>query len=92
MAFVKGQSGNPSGRPKEDSEVKQAARAYGLEAVHKLAELMRGDNPKVSREAAVALLDRGFGKPKQTTELTGEDGGPILTQGLAPIYGLQPPN
>jgi hypothetical protein len=28
--------------------------------------------------AAVALLDRGFGKPSQSTELTGKDGGPIM--------------
>jgi hypothetical protein len=36
--------------------------------------------------------DRLDGKPAQSTELSGPDGGPILTQGLAPIYGLQPPN
>jgi hypothetical protein len=91
MAFVKGQSGNPSGRPKANSEVTQAAQGYGIEAVHRLAELMRGDNPKVAKEAAVALLDRGYGKPTQTTELSGPDGSAINLGGLAPVYGLHTP-
>jgi hypothetical protein len=80
MAFVKGQSGNPSGRPKEDSEVKQAARSYGLEAVHRLAELMRGESPKVAKEAAVALLDRGYGKPTQI--IAGDDELPPIQLGV----------
>ena len=36
MPFVKGQSGNPSGRPKEDEEVKEAkrlARGHGPAAI-----------------------------------------------------------
>jgi hypothetical protein len=80
MAFVKGQSGNPGGRPKEDAEVKALARTYGPEAVHKLAELMRGDNPKVSASAAVALLDRGYGKPTQT--IAGDEEAPVTVKGF----------
>ena len=72
MAFVKGQSGNPSGRPKEDGEVKALAREHTTEAINKLAEWMRGDNPKASVTACLALLDRGYGKPTQTTESTVE--------------------
>lgn len=65
MAFVKGKSGNPGGRPKEDPEVKALAREYTEEAVHRLAEWMRSDNAKASVSASMALLDRGYGKPSQ---------------------------
>lgn len=36
--------------------------------------------------------DRIDGKAAQAVAVTGEDGGPIQTQGLAPIYGLLPPS
>lgn len=69
MPFVRGQSGNPSGRPKVDFEVRQLAREYGREAIEKLAAIMRGDNPSLARAACEALLDRGFGKPVQSVGL-----------------------
>lgn len=75
MAFQKGQSGNPGGRPKEDSEVKALARATGPEAIDKLVELMRGEDKRTALAAAQALLDRGFGKPAQA--ITGDEGGPV---------------
>ena len=71
MAFQPGQSGNPGGRPKENAEVKAAARAAGPEAIEKLLELMRGDDRRTALAAAQALLDRGFGKPSQSVELSG---------------------
>jgi HEAT repeat protein len=75
--FQKGQSGNPGGRPKEDAEVKALARTAGPEAIEKLLELMRGDDRRTALAAAQALLDRGFGKPGQSVELTGAEGGPV---------------
>lgn len=77
MPFVKGKSGNPSGRPKVDFEVRDAAREYGQEAILKLVSLMREGDPRVSASAAQALLDRGFGKPAQAVEVSGPEGGPI---------------
>lgn len=66
MAFKPGQSGNPSGRPKVDFEVRQLAREYGQEAIEKLVAIMRGDNPALAKAASEALLDRGYGKPVQS--------------------------
>lgn len=68
MAFVKGQSGNPGGRPKDVAQVKELARAYTLEAVERLVFWLRSENPKASTASAIALLERGWGKPEQKLE------------------------
>ena len=59
--FVKGQTGNPGGRPKAEVDVVAIARRNGPEAIQMLAEIMR--NPKASEvsarvSAANSLLDR----------------------------------
>jgi len=66
MAFKPGQSGNQSGRPKVDFEVRQLAREYGQEAIERLVAIMRGDNPALAKAASEALLDGGYGKPVQS--------------------------
>ena len=66
--FVKGQSGNPGGQPKELKEIAALARKLAPEAIERLAYWMRSENPKASTTACQALLDRGFGKPTQTHE------------------------
>lgn len=85
MAFQKGQSGNPGGRPKEDAEVKALARESGAEAVQKLVELMRGDDRRTALAAAQALLDRGYGKPGQSVEHSGAVGQLTHEQWLASL-------
>ena len=65
--FVKGQSGNPGGRPVVMAEVKELARSHTADAIDTLAEIMRDeDEPAAARVAAAsAILDRGYGKPVQ---------------------------
>jgi hypothetical protein len=65
--WVKGVSANPGGRPKERPEVRMLARKRTEEAVETLAAICSDpEAPHAARvAAAVALLDRGWGKPTQ---------------------------
>ena len=73
--YISGHSGNPSGRPKDEYKVAELARTYTSEAIDTLVELMRhGKDERVRGTAAQALLDRGWGMPKQEL-LTEESGG-----------------
>jgi Family of unknown function (DUF5681) len=67
--FKPGQSGNPGGRPKGLGHVRELARQRTDAAIVTLEGVMkhgRTDQAKVA--AAVALLDRGWGKPLQSVE------------------------
>ena len=75
--FAPGTSGNPGGRPKDEARVAELARSYTSEAIDTLVELMRhGKEERVRGTAALALLDRGWGKPK--VEVVNEGGGGYL--------------
>jgi len=60
-----GQSGNPSGNPRKHDgiPVAELARCYTRDALHALVLALH--NPRERVPAAVALLDRGWGKPQQ---------------------------
>jgi len=58
-----GQSGNPIGRLIGIEEIAPYARQFGKQAVDTMVQCLR--DPKWRLPAAVALLDRGYGKPVQ---------------------------
>ncbi|WP_215747867.1 DUF5681 domain-containing protein [Gluconobacter sp. P1C6_b] len=77
--FKKGQSGNPGGIPKDLREVIALARSHTVTAITALAEIAGSPaSPESARvSAANALLDRAWGKAKETVEISGQDGAPL---------------
>ena len=77
--FQKGQSGNPSGRPKIPEDVRIKIRAACPEAVDYLIELMSNPEEKTAYrlDAAKTLLDRGYGKPVQMQDVQLEMSGAV---------------
>lgn len=77
--FVKGQSGNPGGRPKVVTAIKELAQQHGESAFQRIIGLMASDDERVALAASQEVLNRAYGKPVQATELTGKDGADLLT-------------
>ena len=76
MAFKPGESGNPGGRPKAVEGVKELARLHTETAIAALVRVIEDKkaNPSARVSAAVAILDRGWGKPVQAIAgANGED-------------------
>ena len=74
--FIKGQSGNPNGRPKKLPELdKLMAEVLGEEkdgitAAKAILNMLRGKAAKGDIKAAQLLLDRAYGKAKQNIDIT----------------------
>ena len=74
-AWKPGQSGNPAGRPKPEVDIAALARKHGPRCIEVAARLLASKDEKMRLAAAIALLDRGWGRPAQA--ITGENGQPI---------------
>lgn len=69
--FQKGSSGNPKGRPPIIREVQELAKTYTEDAIATLYEIMTDSriNGSARVQAATQLLDRGWGRPKQSVDV-----------------------
>src|SRR5690348_11622298 len=93
MPLARGQSGTPSGRPKillpDGRSLQDLAREHTEAAVNALIGVLAGGEGVPAAaivSAASAILDRGWGKPKQDVDFGGE-GVDVLAEILARIDG-----
>jgi hypothetical protein len=77
------QTESKRGRPKGSKNkrtlwLEQEAQKYGQDALAALAHIAKhGESESARVSAAEALLSRGWGRPRQSVEHTGESGGPV---------------
>lgn len=68
--FKKGSTGNAKGRTPIPADVKEAAKAHTMTAIETLVDEMKHGKNGASRvAAATAILNRGWGAPKQTVDV-----------------------
>lgn len=69
--WAKGQSGNPVGRPRQDAQVRELARAHTEGSIETLVTIRdESKNDMARMRAAEALLNRGWGQPTTYVETT----------------------
>ena len=68
--YPKGETGNPSGRPKIVEVIKTLARAHGGEAFKVVVGLLKSDDERVRMVAAQEILNRAYGKPTLAVDVT----------------------
>jgi hypothetical protein len=78
--WKKGQSGNPSGRPKVPEELRKTAQRLSMIGWKRIEEILR--DPKADRGHIIAAhkiaTAYGYGQPAQRVE--GVDGGALVVQ------------
>lgn len=72
MTFVKGQSGNPGGRPKGFTDFKRECEQRSARALELLDDAIGLGPSPVAIEAAKLLLAYAWGKPTQIVDVKGD--------------------
>jgi hypothetical protein len=72
MKWVKGVSGNPGGRPKLELSIRELAQQHSMEALETLVHVMRTGRRGEQIVAANAILDRAYGRPSQSIEMSSD--------------------
>ena len=71
--FVKGVSGNPSGRPAYAAEFREKCREFALsDGFAQLLELTKSPDRAIRLRALEFLINHGIGKPPEKVELSQE--------------------
>lgn len=97
MPFEKGQSGNPGGRARytlpDGRTLAEVAREHTVAAIETLVQVMQsGDTSAAQVSAANAILDRGWGKPKQDLGLdVSDDAAELVARARARLLGIEAP-
>lgn len=86
------QSHQAAGIRQQEREVRALARQWTVEALEALVEIMRDHKqPGSVRVSAITyLLDRGWGRPRQSVEVSGEGGIGAIRVELVDARGTDP--
>lgn len=75
--FMPGQSGNPGGQSKEKRAFLERLKSEDADEIY--AAFMKGVRDGVP-PIVIRAVEYLAGKPKESVELTGKDGGPVITE------------
>lgn len=83
MPFVKGQSGNPGGKPKPARQELDGLLTRGwpikrrMAAIERLDKMVDSEDDTTALDAIKLLLAYAYGRPTERKEISGPDSGPI---------------